>query len=359
MTLVAVPERTIRLTTAALVLSFGAIGLMATLSASGPPDGWQHIAVTTVCATTIPVAVFLATTRLNLSWRRQLTRHGRLMTIAFVGYADVGLSAVLLTLSDREGALYGTALFAVVGVYAGYFAPRRMVTAHVVYTSLFITMMAWLTWLSGGHDAAAVAARWMVSLLSANCALVILKGFTSGVQRALDAQFTNATHDPLTGSLNRRGLDTWAVRSLGDRSHAVGFVILDVDDFKSVNDRYGHHAGDDVLELVASRLRGLLGNRAIIARIGGEEFALVLEADVDAAVDVARTVLAALHDTDDPVPITVSIGVSSIPASEIQRSDARDVLAEGLRRADLAMFQAKHEGRNRVCVNDGSATPRA
>ncbi|BBY26944.1 GGDEF domain-containing protein [Mycolicibacterium sediminis] len=348
MTLVEVPERFIRRTTALLVLCIGAIGLVTTFTAEGPHPGWQRVVVTAVCASTIPVGLFVAWTPLHLRWRRQLSRRGQLFTVAFVVYADVGIGAVLLTFADREGALYGTALFAVVGVYAGYFAPRRYVTAHVVGTSVFITVMAWLTWRQGQHDAAGVLARWMVSMLSANCALGILRNFTSRVQDALDAQFEDATHDPLTGLLNRRGLDSWAERALDPAMRPVGFVILDLDNFKSINDEYGHEAGDRVLVLVASRLRNTLGDDATIARTGGEEFALVLAADLDHCTRVAHAVRVALHDEDDDIPVTVSAGVSALATTETGHRDPVDALKDGLRRADVAMFEAKDAGRNQV-----------
>lgn len=302
-----------------------------------------------ICASTIPVALFIAGTPLRLGWLSQLTRTSQLFTVWFVLYADLGIGLVLLTLSNREAALYGTALFAIVGVYAGYFAPRRYVTAHVVGTSVVITAMAWLTWRAGDHDAAGVFARWMVSILIAHCGLGMLRNFASGVQKALDTQLQDATHDPLTGLLNRRGLDSWAERSLSSPVHCVGFVILDLDHFKSVNDHHGHSAGDAVLVLVGSRLRHMLDDDATIARTGGEEFALVLAADLARSVEVANTMRLALFDPDDDIPVTVSVGVSWLEVTDDARADPVDALKEGLRRADIAMFQAKKAGRNQVC----------
>ena len=348
MTLVEVPERAIRRITGLLVLCLGAIGVVSTLSQDGPPTGWQSAVVGAVCATTIPVGLFIARTPVNLGWRRQQTPRGKTLTIAFVAYADLGIGAVLLTFSDREGALYGTALFAIIGVYAGYFAPRRYVTAHIVYTSIFITALAWLTWRQGGHDAAGIAARWMVSILSANCAMGLLHNFTNGVQKALDTQLDNAIRDPLTGLLNRRGLESWAEWTLLNQRDPIAFVVLDLDHFKAVNDEHGHSAGDSVLVLVGTRLRGILGEEATIARTGGEEFALVLPEDLENSLLIADRIRLEVHHPDDAIPVTVSVGVAVLPNVTSLRSDPVTALNEGLRRADTALFHAKHAGRNQV-----------
>lgn len=348
MTLVKVPENVIRRTTAILVVGFGTVGLVVSLSDEGPRPGVQQAIVIAVLLSTVPVGLFIASTPMNLRWRRQRNRRALVLTIAFVAYADLGVSAVLLTFASREGGLYGTALFAIIGVYAAFFAPHRYVTAHVLYVCVFITIMAWLTWRAGEHDTASVIARWMVSILSANCALGMLRSFTNQVQTALDTSHEHATHDPLTGLLNRRGLESWADRSLHSWLHPMGFVILDVDHFKSVNDRHGHEAGDSVLVLASSRLRKLLGDEATIARTGGEEFALVLTADLAESARVANAIRLGLHDPGDDIPITVSVGVSSLATAELLRYVPLDALNEGIRRADVAMFDAKHAGRNRV-----------
>jgi hypothetical protein len=79
-------------------------------------------------------------------------------------------------------------LFAIIGVYAGTFTNRRTVLAHMAFISISSTVQAWLTWRQGHQDAAGVVARWMVSVLSANCTVGMLSGFTRGVQKAPDTQ---------------------------------------------------------------------------------------------------------------------------------------------------------------------------
>jgi two-component system, cell cycle response regulator len=352
MALVDVPERSIRLTTAILVPCFAAIGVVAALSPEGPHSPTRLIVVGLIYATTVPVGFVIARTRLGKIWRQEPARHGQFVTMAFVGYADISLSAVLLTFVDRAAGIYGTALFAIIGVYAGHFINRRIVIVHVAFTSIIITVLAWLTWRQGHHDAPGVAARWMVSMLSANCTLGMLSGYTSGVQKAFDTQLDNATRDHLTGLLNRRGLELWAEQLLRTSSQTVGFIIVDLDHFKSVNDSHGHGAGDSVLVLVATRLRDALGADATIARTGGEEFAVVLGKSHEETLDAAHAIRIVVRDLNDEIPVTVSVGVSAVAASESVRNDPIEALSEGLRRADTALYEAKHAGRNRVHVYD-------
>ncbi len=151
--------------------------------------------------------------------------------------------------------------------------------------------------------------------------------------------------DPLTGALNRRGLDEhW-----GDDAPApLSVIMVDLDHFKRVNDRFGHAAGDEVLTAVSAVLAGLLRRLDAIVRLGGEEFLLVLPgADEAAAMTIAeraRTAVAAMQirarGVDEPLSITVSLGVA-----ERRSGEARD---EVIARADAALYAAKQAGRNQV-----------
>jgi diguanylate cyclase (GGDEF)-like protein len=169
-------------------------------------------------------------------------------------------------------------------------------------------------------------------------------------ERTVKAHKTAASVDPLTGLFNRRGFSELTARMI-EREQAAGrpvtVLIFDIDHFKSVNDRFGHPAGDEILKLFGNVLVHTLRITDIVGRIGGEEFAAMLPCAVDEAViaaDRVRTVFASAGVQVDETPLatSVSIGVAGGPAG----TDLNALLAA----ADTALYRAKRGGRNRVEV---------
>ena len=159
-----------------------------------------------------------------------------------------------------------------------------------------------------------------------------------------------AITDGLTGVWNRRHLDIRAAEELqrARRFHEpFSLVLVDVDNFKQVNDRFGHQGGDAVLVQVAERLSQWTREVDTVARYGGEEFALVLpRTDLNGAELLAEKVRSAIADTPfevdgGPLRVTVSIGVSSHP-------DQGSTVADLVGAADAALYRAKAGGKNRV-----------
>jgi diguanylate cyclase (GGDEF)-like protein len=150
-----------------------------------------------------------------------------------------------------------------------------------------------------------------------------------------------ASHDPLTGLLNRRGFMEAGLGKMASRT----LLLLDLDNFKQVNDRFGHHNGDEVLRHFGSTLSKWSGGAFLVARIGGEEFA-VLGDETKLTRKRINMLLETIRSADPPIPIrvTASIGV----ASGLLDSD------EGwktlYRNADMALYRAKADGRDRICV---------
>jgi diguanylate cyclase (GGDEF)-like protein len=167
-------------------------------------------------------------------------------------------------------------------------------------------------------------------------------------ERTVRAHKAAASVDPLTGMFNRRGFAEATARMIereADAGRPVAVMIFDIDFFKSINDRFGHPAGDEVLKLFAAIVTNNLRITDLAGRIGGEEFAAMLPCTMDEALNAAERVREAFATCgivvdDAPVATTVSIGVAAGPANT-----ELDVL---LAAADTALYQAKRGGRNRV-----------
>lgn len=192
-----------------------------------------------------------------------------------------------------------------------------------------------------------VEGRWFVvriaALSGAEGALVTHLDVTT-TKLAEDELAYRATHDPLTGLPNRdevlRALRAALARR--DRSGGpVALLFLDLDDFKPINDRYGHATGDRVLALVAHRLRRQLRTTDTVGRVGGDEFVAVCEA-TEAAALVARlrsAVSSPIQLGADTVGVGVSIGVAVAP--ELGSAAPEDVAEALLTQADQAMYEDK------------------
>ena len=168
-----------------------------------------------------------------------------------------------------------------------------------------------------------------------------------------------ATIDGLTGLLNRKSLVA-VVQACLDRSDPFAILFVDLDRFKSVNDTYGHAVGDEVLKATSDVLKNGTRHGDHAGRMGGEEFVVLLAgADEDAAIMVAerlRTMVEALTFPPEGYPprVTASIGIGVCDPSNPDRSV--DAILE---RADTALYQAKHRGRNRYVVAEPRASRRA
>jgi two-component system, cell cycle response regulator len=188
------------------------------------------------------------------------------------------------------------------------------------------------------------------------------KRFHDALERVRNERDTlrrDSQTDPLTGLLNRRSLHA-EVLSRCEAGERFGLLFMDLDHFKSVNDRFGHEMGDRVLVAVASVLKTALRPGDVVGRYGGEEFvAVVAGAGPESARLVAErlrlAIEAMLPPKGGPTKLTISIGTTVFdPRQSDERSD------ELLHRADMALYAAKRTGRNRVVlVAPGQSIPAA
>jgi len=170
---------------------------------------------------------------------------------------------------------------------------------------------------------------------------------TAELEAANEELGRQAQSDPLTGLLNRRGFQLLfepALRVARRNGRALSVAMIDIDHFKRINDRFGHEMGDRVLCGVAGMLRQRVRSSDVVARMGGEEFVLMLpETDLAGARVIAQELVDGLaaHWQEAFGPVTISVGLAG------SRGDDTDPAAL-LARADAALYDAKRQGRNRV-----------
>jgi diguanylate cyclase (GGDEF)-like protein len=165
----------------------------------------------------------------------------------------------------------------------------------------------------------------------------------------VEKHYLESRVDHLTGVPNRRALDQWIDEEAPGATNFGAVLMLDLDHFKSINDRFGHAGGDQALVAVAQGLNGKLGAFARIARVGGEEFAVLIEAEhceaAQALAIVARKAVSATRFTDslEDLNVTASIGLAIRQKGESLR--------DTMRCADMALYEAKAGGRNRAVTH--------
>jgi diguanylate cyclase len=173
---------------------------------------------------------------------------------------------------------------------------------------------------------------------------------TQELHSKLDLEKHGARLDPLTGVANRKSFDEHfaaQIARLGESAAPLVMLLWDIDNFKIVNDSYGHRAGDRVLQSVAGCFKSTLRSTDFVARIGGEEFAVLLAGlNLPEALSVGNQVRTAVeslrfHFRELPVRVTVSCGITELRAGE--------AAGEAFDRADSALYRAKHNGKN-LCV---------
>lgn len=238
-------------------------------------------------------------------------------------------------------------------LFSGYFLPWSVGWASValvagVYTPVAIRVEG----LPGITPAVHVAGTSVVTLL-------IVASLRSRLTRVLEASQREARTDALTGLLNRRAFDESSAREVARcqrERRPLALLLVDLDHFKELNDRHGHPAGDSALRRVASLLGSQTRESDVLARFGGEEFALLLPACAEAdAISRAQQLRRLVEEVfqDWVRPLTVSVGVAVFPA---HASDLPHLIAL----ADLALYRAKHSGRNAVEVApEPEPTPKA
>lgn len=227
-------------------------------------------------------------------------------------------------------------------LYASYFFTPRQAALQIVCVGVVYGALLAARPPSGG-----IPAWWLVGMGTLLVGAMVIMVMRARVELLIARLYDAARTDPLTKLSNRRGfrelLDLELERARRGGT-AMGLLIGDLDDFKDVNDRSGHQVGDLALQRVARVLSE--GKRQIdaAARVGGEEFALIVpDTDSDGAFALAERLRCALREefAGDPTPLTISFGVTVYP-------EQGETAASLLHAADQALYSAKQSGRNRT-----------
>jgi two-component system cell cycle response regulator len=176
------------------------------------------------------------------------------------------------------------------------------------------------------------------------------------MRKNYEENFMMALIDPLTGAFNRRYLNAHLPRLLArvvPSEKPISTLMIDIDHFKQINDRYGHATGDGVLREVVNRITNALRPSDLVVRMGGEEFAVILpEIDLAYAVVVGERVRERIAktpvlttDTGEAVSVTISIGAACVAEGHAETAESL------IKRADAALYKAKQSGRN--CLVSG------
>jgi diguanylate cyclase (GGDEF)-like protein len=299
----------------------------------------------------------------GMVWNAARVFHGRKPNWPGIVLGAITWVAIITTLAPDDAAMRATAGAAIVALYAALTASelfserrralqKRWPAIAVPVLHGFVLMLPILLGdLLRPHDDSFTTSIWVTAfaielvLYAVGTVFII---FMLVSERTVTAHKTAASIDPLTGMFNRRGFAEATARMIEREANAgrpVTVMIFDIDHFKSVNDRFGHPAGDEVLKLFAAVVTNTLRITDLSGRIGGEEFAALLPCSMDEALIAAERVREAFANSgiavdDAPVETTVSIGVAGGPAF----TELEVLLAA----ADTALYQAKRGGRNRV-----------
>jgi diguanylate cyclase (GGDEF)-like protein len=262
----------------------------------------------------------------------------------------VGLGTVLITLATKTAGVSGTGaadnevLYLMVVLYAFYFLSARGAILQLAFVG---AAYGWL--LADEVPVDVGVSRWITTIGTLAVAGVLVRQLNTRVEGLIDELDASAQRDPLTGALNRRGLDERLGIEL-TRARRTGepltVVTADLDGLKTVNDDYGHAAGDEALQLVAQVMADGLRDVDVLARIGGDEFVVLLP---NCDPEVGLTVAEALRETMrtrselESWPATLSLGVAGAPPLPLDP----DGLLEA---ADRALYRAKALGRDRVSL---------
>ena len=274
---------------------------------------------------------------------------GRIPLLALqlgVGLGTVLISVCILFSGEREGAPASDIemLYIWIALYSAYFFSARAALLHIGWIAAAYGVVLLLS-----SDPSLIGVRWFQTVGTLALAAAVIQTLRRRIALLLERLSQAALSDPLTGLRNRRGFEERFVAEVGRARRsgsALSVLVGDLDHFKLVNDRLGHPAGDAALVRTGDLLREAVRDADLVARTGGEEFALILPDTRQAGAYMLAERLRAKVErafAGEAVPVTISFGLAAFP----NHGDSGEELAAA---ADRALYAAKELGRNRTVM---------
>lgn len=281
-----------------------------------------------IIAVTVLTAVILVTGRWWPRW-------------ALASLGPLGVALVAFALSTAPGANDGALLYALPVLWTSFFFGLPGTIAIVAWVAIAQTGALLVLPASSSYPG-----RWIDVMVAVSSVAAVVCALQRRNDRLLGALEREARTDALTGLLNRRGLQERAALELpraGREGRPIALLLYDIDHFKRINDRWGHEIGDRVLARLGELLGELARGTDVVARVGGEEFLIMLpgagEPEARALDERLRAALTVWARTEQPVvEVSAGLTVFETPAE----------LETMVRAADAALYDAKRMGRNRT-----------
>lgn len=320
----------VRVLMTAIALSLAACLVALLVSPSGPRDTLPVVMTWTAFAGGIAGAAI---------WVARWPTHTQ--SVSFAMLSNTAIALACLGYPDPMASLIGCIAFATSGAHAAFFHTSKYVVYNFTVAAA-VAGYAAIGMATAGHVTLAVVDLFLV--LQVNIALPLAIQI---LIRALSADLVHADEDPLTGLFNRRAFQHQTLGLVMARPDPHGYLhiaVIDLDDFKGLNDRDGHSAGDQALVAVADALQSSTPPSAVVARTGGEEFVVAATSHADDTAPLADRLCAAVGEL--PVGVTASVGTACAPLGGVHDGHYQPLVDYLVRVADKAMYCAKRNGGN-------------
>ncbi|WP_348727401.1 GGDEF domain-containing protein [uncultured Mycolicibacterium sp.] len=325
-------QRPTRYLIAAVMALFAVVPPVMLASPTGPSG---------ITATVVSVAMSLGCAAAALLWLTRWPTERQSVGFSILATACV-MAGGLIATDPGAGVFVGTA-FAPLAGYLALFHSARLLSAVLAAATITIIVVSFRV----SHGDALMAIGHSVGVLPT---MVLVPVIAQMLMHLMATDANNAYADPLTGLPNRRGFEdsvrTTLARGTAGQPETIAIAMVDLDDFKTVNDTRGHIVGDQILIAVGHALRGVEPTRSVVARIGGEEFLVAVRlgnhtrtTDHDIAARLCRSVM------ETPWGVTASVGLTTLVA-DTATADPEIVLNDAIHAADMAMYDAKRAGGN-------------